>query len=180
MNTNYRTPSSARGRVIIMPKKITKENKETKEISETKETKKTAKTPEEIFKPAKYYEAVGRRKRAVARIRLFTRGDKDFSINKRPFVEYFPTDELQNLAGGALKKMKVTDKFKIAVVVRGGGTSGQAEAVRHGISRALMKFNADFRKRLKRAGFLTRDPRETERKKFGRKKARRAPQWSKR
>ena len=160
-----------------MPTKTAKEIKETKE---TKETNKTAKTAEETLKPSKYYEAVGRRKRAVARIRLFTRGDKDFSVNKRPFVEYFPTDELQNLAGGALKKMKVMDKFKISAIVRGGGASGQAEAVRHGISRALMKFNADFRKRLKRAGFLTRDPRETERKKFGLKKARRAPQWSKR
>jgi small subunit ribosomal protein S9 len=148
-----------------------------------KKNKKTAaeeETPMESTKPARYYEAVGRRKRAVARIRLFTRGNKDFFINERPFAEYFQTAELQNIAGGALKKMKVADKFKITAVVHGGGTNGQAEAVRHGISRALMKFNTDFRKRLKRAGFLTRDPRETERKKFGLKKARRAPQWSKR
>lgn len=166
-----------------MPAKNTKKNAKeiTKETEkETKETKETKEITKENSKPAKYYESVGRRKRAVARIRLFTRGDKDFLVNKRPFVQYFPTDELQNLAGGALKKMKVMDKFRITAVVRGGGSSGQAEAVRHGISRALMKFNADFRKRLKRAGFLTRDPRETERKKFGLKKARRAPQWSKR
>ena len=161
-----------------MPVKIIK--KTAKETIEIKETKKNAKNADETLKPSKYYEAVGRRKRAVARIRLFTRGNKDFFVNKKPFAEYFPTDELRNIAGGALKKMKVIDKFKISAVVRGGGTNGQAEAVRHGISRALMEFNADFRKRLKRAGFLTRDSRETERKKFGLKKARRAPQWSKR
>jgi len=129
-------------------------------------------------KPGRYYEAVGRRKRATARVRIFTRGEKEFSVNSKPYIEYFPTEELQQLAGGSLKKMKVVDKFKVSAIVKGGGSSGQAEAVRHGIARALLKFNPDFRKRLKRA--LRRDPREKERKKFGLKGARRAPQWSKR
>jgi len=130
--------------------------------------------------PVKYYEAVGRRKRAIARVRLFTRGDKDFTVNTKPYTKYFPTKELQHIADEALKKMKVTDKFSVSVLVKGGGIAGQAVAVRHGTARALVKFNLDFRKRLKRAGFLMRDPRKVERKKFGLKKARRAPQWSKR
>jgi len=130
--------------------------------------------------PVKYYEAVGRRKRAIARVRLFTRGKKDFVVNKKPYTKYFPTAELQHIADEALKKMKVVDKFSVSVLVRGGGMAGQAVAVRHGTARALVEFNLDFRKRLKRAGFLRRDPRKKERKKFGLKKARKAPQWSKR
>lgn len=137
--------------------------------------------PKELDKrPVKYYEAVGRRKRSIARVRLFTRGENGFLINAKGYVRYFPTFELQSIADGALKKMKVMDKFSISVLVRGGGISGQAVAVRHGTARALVKFNPDFRKRLKRAGFLMRDPRKKERKKFGLKKARRAPQWAKR
>ncbi|MBI1888663.1 MAG: 30S ribosomal protein S9 [Candidatus Spechtbacteria bacterium] len=128
----------------------------------------------------RYYEGVGRRKRAVARVRLYTKGEKEFLVNSKEYTQYFRTSELQFLADGALRKMKVGDKFMVVSKVRGGGVSSQAEAVRHGIARALVKFNADFRKRLKRAGYLRRDPRETERKKFGLKKARRAPQWAKR
>src|SRR3989344_9358705 len=131
-------------------------------------------------KTSRYYEGVGRRKRAVARVRLFTKGEKDFVINDMPYAKYFPTESLQSVADASLRKMKVTDKFLVSVKVSGGGLNGQAEAVRHGISRALVKFNADFRKRLRRATYLSRDPREKERRKFGLKKARRAPQWSKR
>lgn len=128
----------------------------------------------------RYYGAVGRRKRAVARVWLFTRGEKDFSVNSKPYIQYFSTEELRQVADGALRKMKVMDKFNVRALVRGGGIAGQAEAVRHGTARALLRFNPDFRKRLKRAGFLRRDPRKKERRKFGLKKARRAPQWSKR
>lgn len=127
-----------------------------------------------------YYEGVGRRKRAVARVRLFTKGEKEFAVNGKAYTKYFPTAELQFIADGALRKMKVGDKFMVVSKVKGGGISAQAEAVRHGIARALVKFNLDFRKRLKKAGYLRRDPREVERKKFGLKKARRAPQWAKR
>jgi len=84
------------------------------------------------------------------------------------------------VAASSLKKMKCLDQFKTQVLVKGGGISAQAEAVRHGTARALVLFNPDFKKRLKKAGYLTRDPRMRERKKFGLKRARRAPQWQKR
>ena len=128
----------------------------------------------------RYFEAVGRRKTAVARTRLFTRGGKSFLINKKPLNIYFPTLELQQIAQSSLKKMKSLDRFKVSVRVKGGGLHAQAEAIKHGVARALVLFNPDYRKRLRRAGFLTRDPRMRERKKFGLKRARRAPQWQKR
>jgi len=134
-------------------------------------------------KPEKYLEAVGRRKTAVARVRLFTstgRQKKSFSVNQKPLENYFPGFELQQIVKAALVKMDYLDRFNISVVVKGGGYHAQAEAVRHGLARALVLFNADFRKRLKKAGFLRRDARMRERKKFGLKRARRAPQWSKR
>lgn len=131
-------------------------------------------------KPARYFEAVGRRKTAVARVRLFTKGEKEFLVNDKPYQVYFPTLELQQAALASLDKMKCLDKFRISSKAKGGGLHAQAEAVRHGIARALVLFNPDFRKRLKKVGFLTRDPRMRERKKFGLKRARRAPQWKKR
>jgi len=134
----------------------------------------------EIKEGDRYFEAVGRRKTAVARIRLFTKGDKEFLINNLPYDKYFSGLEMQQIASSALTKMKCFDKFRVVVIVRGGGLHAQSEAIRHGTSRALVVFNPDFRKRLKRAGFLTRDPRMRERKKFGLKRARRAPQWQKR
>lgn len=134
----------------------------------------------DLTKPDRYFEAVGRRKTSVARVRLFTRGEKVFLVNGKPYEAYFPTFELQQAANGALRKMKCLDRFRIAVNVRGGGIHSQAEAVRHGTTKALVKFNADFRKRLRRVGYLTRDSRMRERKKFGLKRARRAPQWQKR
>lgn len=134
----------------------------------------------DLLKPDRYWEAVGRRKSAVARVRLYTRGEKGIWIGEKPYGAYFPTMELQKIAEDALKKMKADTRFRVTVKLYGGGIRGQAEALRHGISRALVKFNADFRKRLKRAGYLTRDPRVKERRKFGLKKARKAPQWAKR
>lgn len=130
--------------------------------------------------PPKYYEAVGRRKTAVARVRMWTRGEREIMVNDKPYTRYFSIPDLQQVADAALRRMKCQDKFRVMALVRGGGISAQAEAVRHGISRALVLFNADFRKRLKKAGYLTRDPRMRERKKFGLKRARRAPQWKKR
>ncbi len=128
----------------------------------------------------RYFEAVGRRKTSLARIRLFTQGEKTHIVNEKPYKEYFSTFELQQIAVDSLKKMKGFERFGVTAKVRGGGIHSQAEAVRHGISRALVEFNPDFRKRLRKAGFLTRDPRARERKKPGLKRARRAPQWSKR
>ena len=127
----------------------------------------------------RYFEAVGRRKTAIARARLFTKAG-DFSVNSRSYTVYFPSPELQRIAEDALKKMKLWERFRVSVKVSGGGSHSQAEATRHALARCLIKFNPDFRKRLKRAGFLKRDPRAKERKKFGLKKARRAPQWNKR
>ncbi len=139
-----------------------------------KEIKKSA------AKPAKYFAAVGSRKTAVARVRFFTQGEKTFSVNKKSLEAYFPTFELQQTVTAPLAAMKCLDKFKISAIVKGGGSSSQAQALSHGIARALVLFNPDFRKRLKKGGYLTRDPRMRERKKFGLKRARRAPQWSKR
>lgn len=134
---------------------------------------------ESAKRPERYFESVGRRKTAVARTRLFTRTG-DFAVNGQPYTNYFPTSDLQRIVEDALKKMKLWERFRISVKVSGGGNHAQAQAVRHALARCLVKFNPDFRKRLKRAGFLTRDPRAKERKKFGLKKARRAPQWQKR
>jgi len=128
----------------------------------------------------KYFVGTGRRKTAIARVRLYTKGDKTIEVNGMAFEKYFPTKILQLNALASLDKMKSMDRFKITITVRGGGVNSQAEAVRHGIARALVVFNADYRKRLRKAGFLTRDPRMKERKKPGLKRARRAPQWSKR
>ncbi len=130
--------------------------------------------------PEHYWEAVGRRKTAVARVRLFTRGEKSMAVNVKPLAEYFRYPRLQHIASEAVDIMKSTDRFRVSAHVSGGGLHAQAEAIRHGTARALVLFNPDFRKRLKRAGFLTRDPRMKERKKFGLKGARRAPQWAKR
>lgn len=130
-------------------------------------------------RPDRYFEAVGRRKAAIARVRLFTKIG-DFSVNKKPYGEYFPTLALQKISEDALKKMKLFGRFRVSALILGGGKHAQAEAVRHGLARCLVKFNPDFRKRLKRAGYLKRDPRAKERKKFGLKRARKGPRWSKR
>ncbi len=130
-------------------------------------------------RPDRYFEAVGRRKTAVARVRLFTKAG-DFRVNEKLHIDFFKTLDQQKIAEEALQKMKLFGRFRVSVKVMGGGTHAQAEAVRHALARCLIKFNPDFRKRLKRAMFLKRDPRAKERKKFGLKKARKSPQWAKR
>jgi small subunit ribosomal protein S9 len=150
--------------------------RETKKIKKEVKVKKPDKEP----KALKYYQAVGRRKTAVARVRLFTKGEKEILVNEKPYKEYFPTLDYWQIVQAPLRKIKSLDKFRILVKVRGGGLHGQAEATRHGIARALVKLNPDFKKKLKKAGYLTRDPRMRERKKFGLKRARKAPQWQKR
>jgi len=126
----------------------------------------------------KYTEGIGRRKSATARVRIVPSGKDDFLVNDVKVVDYFKTEKQLNVAKEALNVIK--DKFKITVKVSGGGLSAQSEAVRHGIARALEKIDGSLRSELKEKGFLKRDPRKKERKKFGLKKARRAPQWSKR
>jgi len=132
------------------------------------------------LKTDRYFSAIGKRKTAVANVRLYTQGDKEIIVNDKNYKEYFPTLELQQIVESALDKMKATGKFRVSVKLNGGGVHAQAEAVRHGIARALVKLNPEFRKKLRRIGYLTRDPRMRERKKFGLKRARRAPQWAKR
>ena len=131
-------------------------------------------------KPDRYFEAIGRRKTAVARVRLFTRGEKQFLVNGAPYQKYFTMAEEQQTVTASMRKMKCLDKFKVTVMVKGGGRNAQAEAVRHGTARVLVDFNNNFKKRLRKVGYLTRDPRMRERKKFGLKRARKAPQWAKR
>ncbi len=133
-----------------------------------------------------YFEAVGRRKTAIARVRLFTSspaqsiGEGNLIINNKSYKEYFPSLLLQKTIETPFIKLKSMNRFNGTIKVKGGGVNSQAEAIRHGISRALVLFDINFRKKLKKSGFLTRDSRKVERKKFGLKKARRAPQWSKR
>ena len=125
------------------------------------------------------YFGTGRRKKSVARVRLIP-GEGDFSINKRSIDEYFGLDTLKATVRQPLEETGTTGKFDVIVNVHGGGFTGQAGAIRHGISRALLKADESLRPTLKKAGFLTRDPRMKERKKYGLKAARRSPQFSKR
>jgi small subunit ribosomal protein S9 len=125
------------------------------------------------------FNAVGRRKSAVARVRLVP-GEGKILVNKRDIEDYFGLETLKMTVRQPLNLVNVGGSFDVLVNVRGGGLTGQAGAIRHGISRALCKANPDLRGDLKKAGFLTRDPRMKERKKYGLKAARRAPQFSKR
>lgn len=129
----------------------------------------------------KYVEGIGRRKTSVARARLTEASKSSFIVNEKDLAEYFQTAELQKIATEAFEVAGTKIKYKVTVKANGGGIASQAVAVRHAISRALNEIDeAGFRPTLKAAGFLKRDPRAKERRKFGLKKARKAPQWSKR
>ena len=123
--------------------------------------------------------ATGRRKKAIARARI-CEGKGKILINKKPLEEYFKSELLQNEVKTALTLVEMADKIDTEITVNGGGLTGQAGACRHAIARALVLFNETFKKTIKDAGLLTRDPRMKERKKYGLKKARKAPQFSKR
>lgn len=123
---------------------------------------------------------IGRRKTAVARVKLVRGGSGVIRINDKAFTTYFPTSELQRIVLEPLRTVSLEKSFDMSVVAQGGGIHSQAEAVRLGVARALIKEQADFRTSLKKLGFLTRDPRAKERKKPGLRRARRSPQWSKR
>ena len=127
-----------------------------------------------------YVEAVGRRKTSVARVRLAPSAKSAIIVNDKDVALYFSTDDERMIAKEALTKPKITNKFKITAKLCGGGIHSQAEALRHGIARALINLDLELRKPLKKLGYLKRDPRMKERRKFGLKKARKAPQWSKR
>ncbi|GAB6099880.1 30S ribosomal protein S9 [Halanaerocella petrolearia] len=125
------------------------------------------------------YLGTGRRKTSTARVRLLP-GDGKIVVNDKPLSDYFGRDSLEQIVKQPLEITNTDGTFDVAINVDGGGVSGQAGAIRHGISRALLKVDDAHRDVLKKAGFLTRDPRMKERKKYGRKKARKSPQFSKR
>ncbi len=128
----------------------------------------------------RYIEAVGRRKTATARVRITPNSKQSVHINDRTVEEYFPTDTLRGTVLAPFEVEGLNQQFTVTAKVVGGGIAAQSEAVRHGIARALTAFESTLRPELKKARFLKRDPRMVERKKFGLRKARRAPQWSKR
>jgi small subunit ribosomal protein S9 len=130
-------------------------------------------------KKEKYFEGIGRRKSSVARARIFI-GGKGMEINGKKPEDYFSLPALAKKAISPIEKSEVSGEIGISVKVYGGGISGQADAVRLGITRALVESDEELRKKMRRIGYLTRDSRRVERKKFGLKKARRAPQWRKR
>lgn len=169
----------------IKPKKTRKQKKtavktpKPKIKKEKKKIVKKEKEPKEI-KKIQYWEGVGRRKTAVARVRVFKDGEKKILVNNKEYQIYFPMSELSQLAVSPLKKLDLFGKLGVSARVKGGGVSSQAGAVRHGLARALLLLEKKYRPKLRRLGYLTRDPRMRERKKFGLKRARKAPQWSKR
>ncbi len=136
----------------------------------------------------KYFQAIGRRKESIARVRLYTKKSTDsveeekalVVVNGKNYREYFSDVNLWNVVESPLRKLKSLNRFKATVVVHGGGSRGQADAIKHGIARALVEFDLNFRKKLKKSGFLTRDSRIKERRKYGHKKARKMGQFSKR
>lgn len=127
-----------------------------------------------------YIETIGRRKTSTARVRMTPSTKQSFEINAKDLATYFATEELQKIITDAFTMLESKGHYTITVKVSGGGIHSQAEAVRHGISRGLVKEEEGTKTTLKKAGFLKRDPRMKERRKFGLKKARKSPQWSKR
>lgn len=132
-----------------------------------------------MFEGKPYFYGTGRRKSSVARVRVYS-GTGKITINNRDIDDYFGLETLKLIVRQPLALTDTADKFDIVCTVTGGGVTGQAGAIRHGLSRALLQYDAELRSALKKAGFLTRDPRMKERKKYGLKGARRAPQFSKR
>ncbi len=157
-----------------MPRKVTTIKKSVAE-------KKAASAPvsHAPVKPSVYVEGIGRRKTAIARVRI-TGGKGEFDVNGQAPDKYFRTVRFAFYATAPISKLKLENKYSVNAKVSGGGIRAQAEAVRMGLARALAEKNPDFKVRLRKLGFLTRDSRMVERKKYGLKKARRAPQWAKR
>ncbi len=162
-------------------KKVVKK-KVVPEKPEIEEKKEAVVVDEKIAEDKKsgYLYAVCRRKEAIATVKLHKNGKGKIIVNGKLYSEYFPTGDMEQIVSGPLKSVGQADKVDIEAKTFGGGLRGQAEAVRLGISRALVQLNVNFKKNLRKAGYLTRDPRVKERKKPGLKRARRAPQWQKR
>src|SRR3989344_449052 len=145
-----------------------------------KTTAKNKTAVEKTPKLSRYFEAVGRRKTASARVRIWEDKSGKFSINNKDYNTYLSVEKLASSVSAPLRKIKMLNKFSVSAKVNGGGITGQAEAVRHDLARALTMYDPDLRTTLKKSGYLKRDPRKVERKKPGLKKARKAAQWSKR
>jgi small subunit ribosomal protein S9 len=161
--------------------RVLEEDEKAGEKEEEKKQEEFVSAPQ--LEDGKYVEGIGRRKEAVARVRIWNNPEgtsMQIFVNDRHYTEYFPALYLQKSADAPLRKLKLFNQYKVTVKVKGGGLHGQADAIKLGLARALVKLNPEWRSRLKKAGLLTRDPREVERKKYGLKKARRAPQWHKR
>lgn len=170
-----------------MEKKKVKEVKKIKEVKEPKEIKEAKKASEVVVAvekekaPEKYFYAVGKRKTAIAQVRIFpAEKAQDILVNDKKLSEYFSVARFAETAKSAFVATGLEGKFYAVVKISGGGINAQAEAIRLGISRALVVFDENLRKVLKAQGFLTRDSRIVERKKPGLKKARKSPQWAKR
>ncbi|MCK4968467.1 MAG: 30S ribosomal protein S9 [Candidatus Aenigmarchaeota archaeon] len=168
----------------IVQKTVSKQSKRSikNKTQVVKNIKKTI-SESKIVAPIKRKEsewATGKRKTAIAQIILNPKEKRSITINRRELKKYFPSFELQSIVNAPLNIIGVNDKYSFVIKVKGGGFHCQAEAIRLGISRALIKLNPEYRSSLKPAGFLTRDARKKERKKPGLKRARRAPQWAKR
>jgi len=151
-------------------------------MTDTKDTRKTTTKKDTIEQmvSGKYIYALGRRKTAIARVKLFANGSGKMLVNTRDYQEYFPNFVWSENLEKPFEVVGQQNKFDVEIKVLGGGPKGQSEAARLGIARCLVKINADNKIVLRAAGFMTRDPRAKERKKPGLKRARRAPQWSKR
>ena len=166
--TVAKKPAVKKAEVAVTPEVVT-----TPKISKEPKASKTSFT-------GKYISAIGRRKTAIARVRLFADGKNQIIVNQKDYRDYFQVESMQSKVREPIDKMKLIEKFDVSVVARGGGVDSQAEAVRHGIARALVKLDETLKKRLRKEGLLTRDSRMKERKKPGLKRARKAPRWSKR
>jgi small subunit ribosomal protein S9 len=157
----------------VTPKKEVTKKKEVKEDLTVEKNKKTTATD-------KFISAIGRRKTAVAQVRMFEKGEGKIEINGVLSEDYFKKEEDLNIILQPLKIVSKIKDFNFSILVKGGGYSGQLEAIRHGIARVLVKYDPELKIMLKTSGYITRDSRQKERKKPGLKKARKAPQWSKR
>jgi len=133
-----------------------------------------------MAKETRYIPAIGRRKNATAQVRITPASKMSFVINEKSLDDYFTVEELRKVVKAPFALVETKDEFEVSILVKGGGISAQADAIRHGISRALIKYDEELRGQLKSAGYLKRDPRRKERKKPGLRKARKRPAWSKR
>lgn len=154
-------------------------NEQTEEIKDKEIEERTRGT---LVPKGRYAEAIGRRKRATARVRIWEEkgSRKAFVVNDRDVSDYFPTEKTREMTKDPLAILKAHNRFVVSVHVKGSGVSAQADAIRHGLSRVLAGLDGEWKRKLKKAGFLKPDIRIVERKKFGKKKARKSPQWSKR